>query len=116
MPQYLFGNQSNTSNTSGCAEPCETSITFFSNLSEKMLAMVESLKKQFEECKNKIPQPGGRGFFLAKITTTSGAMGIKQEYMEYIKRYGPPLNGKFDETLLQKLRDELGISTASYTI
>ena len=96
-------------NNNTTQEPCKESLNFFSKLSEKMLTMVKSLKKQFEECKAQITTKA-KGFLLAEVEVKTTPLSVKYEYIEYIKQYGPPENGIFDETKLQKLRDELGIS------
>jgi hypothetical protein len=119
MPSYInrlfFGN-GNGNGGYGCEpccnkseEPCQSSLNFFSKLSEKMLTMVKSLKKQFEECRAQITSKA-KGFLLAEVEVKTTPLSVKYEYIEYIKQYGPPENGIFDETKLQKLRDELGIS------
>jgi hypothetical protein len=128
MPTYLlqseisqlnnFGNFSGNSTASACCAPeaCQSSLLFFNALSGKMLDMVSTLKQQFAECAANATNTVASGFFLVKISTKSGTLGVKLEYVEYIKRYGPPTDGIFDETLLQQLRDELGISETSNTI
>jgi hypothetical protein len=44
------------------------------------------------------------------------ALGIKYEYVEYIKQYGPPPDGIFNEEKLAAIRIELGISENSTVI
>lgn len=117
MPSYLSQSQSclsnNTSaNSTACCAPeaCQSSLVFFNTLSEKMLDMVTTLKTQFEKCAaNANNNSTARGFILAKIDAKPPTLGIKYEYLEYIKRYGPPSDGQFDPVLLQQLRTELGI-------
>ena len=81
--------------------------------------MVVSLKKQFEEC-NKNCGEKAMGAMLVSIDAPKMNLGVKMEYLEYIKRYGPPCDGKFCEEKLERLRIELGIdrsetcSTMSY--
>jgi hypothetical protein len=108
MPSYITRNSVAVINNT---DSCQSSISFFSKLSEKMLDMVNTLKKQFEECKENARPIQAKGFFLASVETPQMVIGVKIEYLEYIKRYGPPSNGLFDETLLQRLRTELGIAT-----
>jgi hypothetical protein len=113
MPSYITkkSGASGSCCTTNNTESCQSSISFFSKLSEKMLDMVNTLKKQFQECKDNAQPTQVKGFFLASIETPKMVIGVKMEYIEYIKRYGPPSNGQFDETLLVKLRTELGIVT-----
>ena len=113
MPRYITKTSSISGNccTSNNTESCQSSISFFSKLSEKMLNMVTTLKKQFEECKANSKPSQAKGFFLASIDTPQMTLGVKQEYIEYIKRYGPPSDGIFDEVILARLRTELGIIT-----
>lgn len=93
-----------------------SSLNFLDTLTKKLLAMTESLQKQFDECIKPV-LPGGKenGVYLAKIDTPQMVIGVKYEYVMYIQRYGPPENGVFDETVLTELRAELGI-TAQNTL
>lgn len=130
MPSYInqllvvggnttnFGVTTNSSNPeyglyyNATQEPCQSSLNFFSKLSDKLLTMVKSLKKQFDECKNAITTRA-KGFILAEVEVKTAPLNVKYEYVEYIKRYGPPTNGIFEEEKLILLRKELGISTAT---
>ena len=86
-------------------------MNFLDTLTNKLLAMTESLQKQFDECVRPAQSGGGeRGVYLAKIDTPKMVLGVKYEYILYIQRYGPPENGIFDETIIGKLRAELGIT------
>lgn len=78
--------------------------------------MSKAIEKRMEELANKVPPPQQSGFLFAKIDTPVMTVGVKMEYVEYIKRYGPPIKGKFDEEKLEELRAELGISVADTTI
>lgn len=114
MPSYITKKASGGGGaccTTNNTEACQSSISFFSKLSEKMLDMVNTLKKQFQECKDNAKPNQVKGFFLASVETPKMVIGVKMEYLEYIKRYGPPSDGRFEETLLEKLRVELGIVT-----
>jgi hypothetical protein len=87
------------------------SALFFTNLANKLLQMSKTIEEKIEEIKrdcNK-PAPGGRGFIFASIDTPVMSIAVSQEYIEYIKRYGPPPNGKFVPLKLHLLRIELGI-------
>jgi hypothetical protein len=113
MPQYITkGNNSYNGNCcTTSSDSCQSSVTFFSTLSQKMLEMVDTLQKQFQECKENAKPTEVKGFFLASIDAPTSLIGVKYEYLEYINRYGPPKDGIFDEILLAKLRSELGIVT-----
>jgi hypothetical protein len=119
MPSYInrliqFG----TNGGYGCCESrsapkedsCQSSLNFFTKLTEKMVIMVKSLKQQFEECRKQITTKA-KGFLLAEVEVKTAPLNVKYEYIEYIKRYGPPTNGVFDEDKLKKLRTELGLDT-----
>lgn len=116
MPSYLFGKfaSAGAGGADGCCCTDNTldrnSAVFFNNLATKLLDMSKAIEKRMEELANKAtPQPQS-GFLFAKIDTPVMALGVKMEYIEYIKRYGPPIKGKFDEEKLEELRAELGIS------
>lgn len=116
MPRYIL-----TSGTSGnyCCDNSidRTSAMFFSNLATKLIDMVQAFEAQIEKIKEANNQVSdSKGILLAAIDMPVMTIGVKYEYVEYIKRYGPPTNGNFDETLLQQLRDELGISNTASTI
>lgn len=87
------------------------SALFFSNLATKLLDMSKAIEARMEELANKACHTESGGFLFASIDTPSMAIGVKYEYVEYIKRYGPPHRGKFDEHKLRKIRKELGIHT-----
>ncbi len=50
---------------------------------------------------------------VAKVEMTGFNVQIGMEYFIYINTYGIPLDGVFDETLLQKIRDGLPIPSSS---
>lgn len=85
------------------------SAVFFNNLATKLLAMSESIQKRIEDLESRPCNQVSRGFLFASIETPKMALGVKYEYVEYIKRYGPPIKGKFDEDKLNIIREELGI-------
>ncbi len=85
------------------------SIEFFNKLSEKLRDLTVSLKNTFDDLKKKCGGQKALGPVMASIVVPKVTMGIKYEYIEYIKRYGPPETGLFDEVLLDKLRIELNI-------
>jgi hypothetical protein len=108
MPRYLVSQVFIPGSCPNPQEDCQSSITFFSKMSEKLLNMVKSLKKQFEACSK--PTTQAKGAILAQIDTPQMVLGVKIEYLEYIKRFGPPSDGIFEENKLKQLRAELGIS------
>lgn len=85
---------------------CPSTTKFFEDLVIKLEEMTISLKVQFEELRNQRPDRNGREVVLADIKVNSPPVRIKQEYFIYVQRYGPPVDGKFDETLLNKIRSE----------
>jgi len=110
MPSYLLpGNIKNS--TTGCC--CDSSIDsnsaiFFNNLASKILDMSKAIEKKMEDLSKQVCTKAV-GFSLVTIDTPSMLLGVKYEYIEYIKRYGPPDGGQFDEVLLEKIRNELGL-------
>jgi hypothetical protein len=113
MPKLITSlDQANYSMTSGSVAndtSNQTSIEFFATLSDKLVDMVESLKVQFEELRSAANIEFAKGAVLASIVAPQMTLGVKQEYIEYIKRFGPPPNGVFDESILILLRAELGV-------
>jgi hypothetical protein len=85
-------------------------LSFFDILSDKLVLLAESINDQFEYLKKNIYVPA-EGAVLASIIMKPPPIGVKYEFIEYIKRYGPPTDGIFDQGLLQGLRAELGIVT-----
>jgi len=111
MPSYLLSSKSTLNDTNCC---CDNSIDgntaiFFNNLATKLLDMSNAIELRMNELKNKVCVSQKQGIFMASIETPSMSLGIKYEYIEYIKRYGPPYNGIFDECKLNDIRIELNI-------
>jgi hypothetical protein len=105
-----------TTSTNGCC--CPSSTIFLETLTEKLLLMAEALKIQFAELQSnsKGTAQQAKGAILAEITV-QGNIVAKYEYIIYIQRYGPPINGKFDPVYLERIRDELsdgGSSLSSF--
>ncbi len=113
MPSYITKLTSAISGSSSKKESyCKDSTRFFSSLATKLMEMTTAITKRIDDIKaNCGSKSGGSGFLLASIEAPQMTIGVKYEYIEYIKRYGPPTDGKFDETKLQQLRAELGITT-----
>lgn len=109
MPRFLITNMSATNG--GCC--CDNSIdrnsaVFFNKLALKLMDMTQSIEKRIDEISKRCVGPQ-KGFLLVSIETPAMNLGVKYEYVEYVKRYGPPPKGKFDEALLEAIRIELGI-------
>ena len=122
MPYYISKLSSYVRNGSGggggnggcCGDSyCKDSSRFFSSLATKLLEMTTAITKRIDDIKKNCGNShgAGKGFLLASIDAPQMTLGVKYEYIEYIKRYGPPTDGKFDETKLQLLREELGMVT-----
>lgn len=121
MPRYLLTKSQTASGNGGCC--CDNSIDrnsaiFFSNLATKLIDMTQAFEAKIEDIRKNCQStnPAFKGFILAEITLTRDTVGVKVEYVEYIKRYGPPPDGVFDPVILQQLRDELGISVTDTVI
>ena len=95
--------------TSGNCCTGESSVVFFAKMSDKLLDMVKSLQEQFEELKKCQNATIAKGAMLAEIETPQMVLGVGQEYLEYIKRHGPPHEGIFEKHLLNMIRAQLGI-------
>jgi hypothetical protein len=92
------------------------SAIFFNNLANKLLEMSKAIDARMAALANKVCEPTSKGFLLASIETPAMVLGVKYEYVEYIKRHGPPVKGKFDEAKLEAIRIELGISKTANII
>jgi hypothetical protein len=101
-PNFSDTITQNNNSTNCC---CPSTTNFLETLTNKLHDMAVSLKKQFEELKA-IRASSAKGAIIASINA-SCAIQIKYEYILYIRRYGPPVNGVFDEDLLTILRSEL---------
>lgn len=88
------------------------SVEFFSTLSDKLVLMTESLKVQFDTLRLEALARSSDGPIFASITAPKMTLGVKQEYIEYINRYGPPADGIFDPAILETIKQELLISGA----
>ncbi len=102
----------NINNGDFCNAICSAkSLDFFDNLSKKLVLVTESLQEQFTELRKAAYARVQGGPVIASIDAPDVPIGIKYEYIEYIKRYGPPPAGAFDQTLLFAIRLEFGIKT-----
>ena len=74
--------------------------------------MALSLQQQFidlQTFKNNTIQLG-QGAILAAIEV-KGSVIVRMEYIYYIQRYGPPINGIFDPIYLDLIRAEIVAGT-----
>ncbi len=92
------------------------SAIFFNTLANKLLDMSKAIDARIAEISKKVCQPTTKGFIFASIEAPSMVLGVKYEFVEYIKRYGPPPKGKFDPEKLNLIRNELGIGQTSNII
>lgn len=113
MPTYIIKNV--VPNGSICQQESSCNSKFFSNLAKKLLEMATAVNKRIEDIKKNCVASRQQGVFLASIETPVMNIGVKYEYIEYIKRFGPPTDGKFEEEKLQQIRMELGINTNAAT-
>jgi hypothetical protein len=113
MPNYIVKPSHYNQNT-GCGDAyCKDSAIFFNTLATKLLEMTTSIETRIEEIqKNCNNNSIGNGIYFVQIEVPSMKIGVKYEYIEYVKRYGPPPPlESFDETKLQQIREELGLIT-----
>jgi hypothetical protein len=101
------GTTTTGTNPSCC---CPSTTTFLSTLVDKLYLMATTLKGQFEAYEAKTSKQNYRGVIIAEIDTSS-LVGIKYEYVIYVERYGPPIEGIFDEALLEQIRKEMATTT-----
>ena len=112
MPTYYLGGYGSNSgfisgsgsNAADCC-CCPSTTKFFETLANKLEEMTLSLKDQFSNLVNKTEV--GRGFIIASINVAVPIINVKGEYVEYIRRYGPPQNGIFDPIYLDLIRAEI---------
>lgn len=110
MPTFIVPGQT-TSILGGGGDCCCPSTTrFFQNITDKLLKMTQSLQTQFDKLKADAScAVKARGTILASIEAPTMKLGVKREFIEYIRRYGPPENGKFNKHKLRELREEFGL-------
>jgi hypothetical protein len=104
-PKYIRHLQKNLSDN--C---CRDTNVFFSKLASKILIMSETINERINIIKSQVCTTSHSGVLLASIEAPVMAIGVKYEYIEYIKIYGPPDKGIFDEAKLTKIRNNLGIT------
>jgi hypothetical protein len=119
MPSYIVVAGRGGYSGNGCCTDNSVdrnSAIFFNTLATKLLEMSRTIDARMSELANKVCEPASKGFVLASIDTPQMVLGVSYEFIEYIKRHGPPVNGKFDQAKLADIRAELGITQTSNTI
>jgi hypothetical protein len=122
MPNYIvksgYGVDGGGASNDCCREVyCKDNTKFYMFLAQKLLEMTESVNNRIKDIeKNCNRNSGEHGVLLVSIDAPAMVVNVKYEYIEYIKRYGPPPQGKFDEHKLHCLREELGIDDHAYHI
>lgn len=101
-PQQNSPPESNNSDANCC---CPSTTKFFEDLVDKLEEMTKSLKQQFYELST--VRNNGRGLIIAEAEVKIPKVVVNQIYFIYVQRFGPPIEGKFDEALLEQLRAEL---------
>lgn len=129
MPTYFQGSLAAAIGSAGLTNPytltsspgstnaptdnccCPSSTKFLSDLTNKLVAMTESLKQQFADlqanCQTIPTKAAGPIFAEINISAT---LKPKYEYLIYLQRYGPPTAGIFDPIYLDLIRAELAAS------
>lgn len=121
MPTYFQGSvaglisNAGLTNTFSLAPPvssdagsccCPSSTKFLETLTDKLIDMTTSLKTQFAELVRPPPVTVGRGFLIASVSV-SATVSVRREYLIYLDRYGPPIDGIFDPVYLDLIRAEI---------
>ncbi len=111
MPRYLKQYITVGQGAGCCSDNSidRNSALFFSNLATKLLEMSKAIEVRMDELSNRACSQETKGVVMASIETPQMVIGVRYEFIEYIKRYGPPYNGKFDQDKLAAIRIELGI-------
>jgi hypothetical protein len=108
MPRYIEGTASKACCPTNQTN-CKDTTKFFWNLSQKLLDMAEAIDKKIYDLENRVCDGPTGTILFAKVDIPKQTVGIKREYIEYIKRYGSPDDGIFDPVKLELLRVEFGI-------
>lgn len=88
----------------------KNSALFFNQLASKLLEMSESIEARIETIKKNCNSSGqSSGFLFASIDTPQMSISVGGEYVVYVQRHGPPVNGKFDSCKLDAIRKELNV-------
>ena len=99
-------NSSTVSSSGSCC--CPSTTIFLQTLTDKLYDMALSLKQQFADLANfrNNTYQKAQGALLASISV-QGSVTLKLEYIIYVQRYGPPINGIFDPIYLDLIRAEI---------
>lgn len=106
LPTGISSYPYTSKGTGGSNCCCPSTSNFLDTLAKKLYDMTVSLKKQFDEMKCWGGPNQQTGIVLASIEASANVQ-VKFEYVHYILRYGPPVNGIFDPELLAIIRTEL---------
>lgn len=124
MPTYFEGSLSALVSGAGLTNPyalstggsaaatpsanccCPSSTKFLETLTDKLIEMTNSLKQQFKELEDKQGPVATKGILLVNVEV-SAQVSYRMEYVIYVQRYGPPMNGIFDPVYLDLIRAEL---------
>lgn len=111
MP-YFIAKNSTLYNSRVCSTSCPSAKKFLYNLADKLTTMTKSIdaqiKKIIHDCET--GKEKAQGAVLTDIDTPKYTIVVKEEYLIYIRRYGPPENGIFNEDYLNIIRRELNIA------
>ena len=107
MPSYIVSGLN--VQATGDSMVCRDTTRFFDTLATKLLDMSRAIQQKMDEIRAQV-NCQEKGVLLASIEAPNMALSVKYLDIEYIKRYGPPEDGIFDEAKLIVLRGELGIT------
>lgn len=114
MPNFLRVSSVLGGSANGCCVDNtidRNSALFFNNMATKLLEMSVAIEARFDDIRKRCGAAVSSGptFFFASIDTPTMVVSVPIEYTEYIKRYGPPPKGRFDEERLIAICCSLGI-------
>lgn len=110
MPSYLVSGNNYNNNCGSETSYCRDTSSFFSKLATKLMDMAVTINKRIEKIQSEVKCSSGGGVLLASIEAPVMMLAIKVEYMEYVRRYGPPDGGKFDQEKINIIKNDLGIT------
>jgi hypothetical protein len=67
--------------------------------------MSKTIQERISKITSQICNKSEKGVLLASIDAPVMTIAINYEYIEYIKQFGPPCNGIFDEDKLNIIRN-----------
>ncbi len=115
MTRYLI-KQLNIGCSPNNLNNCKDTTRFFSNLADKLKKMAISINERIIKANENSCKVVPGGIEFASVTLPEMKIGVKQEYIEYIIRFGPPENGIFNPEKLELIRNELGIQQNTHII